>query len=277
MHFIQLGDYDKYEKIVYPAGEYQVRIKGYEGQIDRTNGFLEIEARISDMAQLIELGLLISAAETCFYPITVTLPYLPFGRADRRFTPHDCDGLAFLSRYLFNCTTNLKVRSFDTHSVTADTLGFDYMPPDDYLASIKATLGDDTILLCPDLGAANRYSGIGVKFKTTYFCSKKRDPITGKLLGFDVPVEIKENGPILLFDDICDGGGTFIGITEKLREAGIKNDLHLGVSHGIFSNGLDCLFQHFKTVHTTNSRTPSLSVLISDELHLYDYRTGRPL
>ena len=49
-------------------------------------------------------------------------------------------------------------------------------------------------------------------------------------------VDIKDQ-TILIVDDLCDGGMTFIKSAERLYELEAK-EVHLYVSHGIFSKGL---------------------------------------
>jgi phosphoribosylpyrophosphate synthetase len=58
---------------------------------------------------------------------------------------------------------------------------------------------------------------------------------------------------IILIDDICVGGGTFIGLAKLLKERNIGN-LYLAVSHITIEKPNPELWQHFKTVYTTNSR-----------------------
>jgi len=53
-------------------------------------------------------------------------------------------------------------------------------------------------------------------------------------------------------DDICDGGGTFLGLATALKEKN-AGKLSLIVSHGIFSKGFEELNKSFDTVFTTNS------------------------
>ena len=82
-------------------------------------------------------------------------------------------------------------------------------------------------------------------------CSKNRDVKTGKLTGFSVYTDDLNGKDCLIVDDICDGGGTFIGLAEKLKNKN-SGKLYLAVSHGIFSNGftnLDC----FERIFTTDS------------------------
>jgi len=57
----------------------------------------------------------------------------------------------------------------------------------------------------------------------------------------------------IIVDDICDGGGTFIGLAEELRRRNAAS-LYLYVTHGIFSKDADVkLLDHFAKVYTTNS------------------------
>jgi ribose-phosphate pyrophosphokinase len=58
------------------------------------------------------------------------------------------------------------------------------------------------------------------------------------------------NSAVLIVDDICDGGGTFIGIAKALPKDVKK---YLYVTHGIFSKGLRELTGHFEHIYTTNS------------------------
>lgn len=62
--------------------------------------------------------------------------------------------------------------------------------------------------------------------------------------------------PIVIMDDLCDGGATFIACAEYLRDSGIvasDRKLYLFVHHGLFSKGFDVLFKHFDRIYTTNS------------------------
>jgi ribose-phosphate pyrophosphokinase len=82
-------------------------------------------------------------------------------------------------------------------------------------------------------------------------CEKVRDPGTGKLSGFSLVA-----GPDLLgahciiFDDICDGGGTFAGVSTLLKDAG-ASWVGLAVTHGIFSKGFH--IPGIDYIWTTNS------------------------
>jgi ribose-phosphate pyrophosphokinase len=52
---------------------------------------------------------------------------------------------------------------------------------------------------------------------------------------------------VLIIDDICDGGKTFLELGKKLKELGAKSVL-LHVTHGIFSKGRDAMFPYVDVV-----------------------------
>ena len=85
------------------------------------------------------------------------------------------------------------------------------------------------------------------------YCDKTRDVATGKIDGFEVySGQLDNTKPCIIVDDICDGGGTFIGLAKQLNLKG-GGDLYLAVSHGIFSNGLQTLNDYCKRIYTTDS------------------------
>ena len=61
---------------------------------------------------------------------------------------------------------------------------------------------------------------------------------------------------MIIIDDICDGGATFINIAKELRKPGYMykdNKIYLIVTHGIFSKGTTKLSQYFDGIYCTNS------------------------
>lgn len=110
----------------------------------------------------------------------------------------------------------------------------------------------DAVVVLPDNGALNRYQIHG---RYPYIvCNKERDAETGKLLSFSVNVgetECKDKDLVLL-DDLCDGGGTFIGLALKLRELAPKS-LSLLVTHAIQLDGIRKVAEAYDNVYITNS------------------------
>jgi ribose-phosphate pyrophosphokinase len=109
-------------------------------------------------------------------------------------------------------------------------------------------------IIAPDKGAHDRANGVAEAFGIPlYTAEKSRDFETGKLSGFSI--DLPDTGHFLIVDDICDGGGTFLGLAAVVPEA-VKLDLY--VSHGIFSkNALLNLSLKFNRIFTTNSYAPN--------------------
>jgi ribose-phosphate pyrophosphokinase len=111
-------------------------------------------------------------------------------------------------------------------------------------------------LVSPDAGAtkktlkvAQHYEGLKV-----INCDKIRDTMTGEITGTYVNwgFSMKEMR-LLIVDDICDGGMTFIKIAEAVQKFKPKS-IDLYVTHGIFSKGLEPLLDAgIRRVYTTDS------------------------
>lgn len=120
-------------------------------------------------------------------------------------------------------------------------------------------------VLFPDDGARKRYTIDPAVFRCNmdhidvdvFNCSKKRNPVTGAMEGFEVPL-LPEGQPAIIIDDICDGGATFVGIAKAVRAQYVDNvnyppPLGLYVTHGIFSKGFGDLNEYFNHIYTTDS------------------------
>lgn len=59
--------------------------------------------------------------------------------------------------------------------------------------------------------------------------------------------------PILICDDLCDGGKTFIEIAKFMKSNFPARKLFLYVIHGIFSKGFSELLEYYEYIFTTNS------------------------
>lgn len=244
----------KYESFKYPAGETQVRIQESEFRAIREATKLIVKAKITSGDGLIELALLTDAIRKYadgFAEQILILPYLPYSRADRRFVEGDCFGLKVLGGFLDRLNYD-RVSTYDAHNPAmaakyiANFHNISMLPIIDLVNNDY--LPKDTAILLPDEGA-KRY-GLE-KYFDVYYATKERDPKTGKLSGFKVPNIIADS--VLIVDDICDGGGTFIGLSQELQGIVQPYDLYLYVTHGIFSNGYGELDKHFTKIFTTDS------------------------
>lgn len=108
----------------------------------------------------------------------------------------------------------------------------------------------DSYTLClPDKGAYLRYGGNGILLEKVRDLNDK-----GRLLKIDlaeVPDEI--NDKILVLDDLCDAGGTFILTAGLLREKFPNKQLDIFVSHMVNPKGIANLSVNYDNVYFTNS------------------------
>ncbi len=109
-------------------------------------------------------------------------------------------------------------------------------------------------VVSPDGGAEKRTGAVARKLGVPMVHAwKSRDVTTGKISGFglehaaDVPV----GSLALVVDDICDGGGTFLGLADCLDAAGLK--AHLWTTHGLYTQGTSELLKRYGHLYCTDS------------------------
>lgn len=100
----------------------------------------------------------------------------------------------------------------------------------------------------PDEGAARRYS-----IKNGILCGKERDVETGKLKKFFIKSSPVIASRIVVYDDLCDGGGTFIGIAELLKKEYNPKELVLVVTHAVQMAGIKRVAEVYDKVYISNS------------------------
>lgn len=180
----------------------------------------------------------------------LVLPYVPGARQDRINRSGDVLFTIGFVADIINMNDFNSVKVFDPHSSATPRL-INNVKVFDVDAILNTFWRGYSGIIAPDKGAKDRAEKAGsVMGLPVIYGSKTRDVSTGRLSGFDVEVEAGSH--YLVVDDICDGGGTFLGLGEKIREQGAFADLY--VSHGIFSRGTDELKKIYKNIYTTNSR-----------------------
>ena len=187
--------------------------------------------------------------------LALILPYIPHARQDRVKNSDDVFTLKYFCEVI-NSLNFSKVVVRDAHSnVALALLNRVYQEPiDTYIYEVLKDMNQNTILFFPDEGAMKRYSNY---FHIPYaFGMKKRNWETGKIEGLDViNKEIVKDKNILIIDDICSRGGTFLYSAKALKEAGAK-DIYLYITHaentmveGEMYNDSNLI----KHIYTTNS------------------------
>lgn len=106
------------------------------------------------------------------------------------------------------------------------------------------------LVIFPDESAQRRFPWIK---KESVTCKKVRDQVTGDIVDHSIPKDAVGAKNVLVLDDLCDAGRTFIDVALTL-DRDSKTDKHLFIYHGVFSNNaLSRLLEFYSTITVTNS------------------------
>ncbi len=205
-----------------------------------------------------DLGLLLVATDALkrsgVENIEAFIPYFPGARQDRIMTKGEALTVKVYAD-IINAQAYKKVYVFDPHSeVTSALVNNIRVFDNSHLAEMILKDIENYHLIIPDAGAAKKALKLAQRLgsQSVIKCDKEREVSTGKLSEFSVYHDDLKGNDCYIVDDICDGGGTFIGLAKALKEKN-AGKLYLVVSHGIFSDGLEKLSRYFELIHTTNS------------------------
>lgn len=214
---------------------------------------VDITAHMQSSDDIMTLILLVDAIrrENPVAEINLFMPYVPYARQDRV-----CNRGESLSITVFaNLINSLKldrVTILDPHSAVTAALFHRLwvIEQTEIFSKLRSHWGDIWVV-APDLGASKKAEQFAqyVGAAGVVQCTKVRNLKTGKLSGFSCLGDVTEKN-LFIIDDICDGGGTFVGVREVLSGAA---RVELAVTHGIFSKGVSAVETHFDAVYTTNS------------------------
>lgn len=230
----------------FPAGEQHIVDKAVSGEAPKY-----LVVRGTDMNEYAAAAMWIDLQHRKGFEVTAVIPYLPGARADR--------GQPLGARVyanLINAMQADRVIAFDVHSPVMAGM-VDRLQVVDPAHAVRRTvctrMGDTSFagVIAPDAGAVDRASRAAAGMHLPLFKAEKhRDFRTGKLSGFSCE-PLPARGRLLVVDDICDGGGTFMGLAEA---TGLSRDrLALWVSHGIFSGRAGQLTSAYGQIFTTDS------------------------
>jgi ribose-phosphate pyrophosphokinase len=190
------------------------------------------------------------------------IPCIPGARQDRIKWEGD---MLFTIKYVARAINDQnfdKVTTIDPHSMATTAL-IDRLHVYDQNHIFGRLMAYDTApwngVISPDQGAVKRAEAFSEVTKhwnrlehgiPVFTASKHRDPATNKLSGFSVD-GLEAGKHYLVVDDLCDAGGTFLGLAEKIHEAGATADLF--VTHGLFTKGTEQLAKSFQRIYATDS------------------------
>lgn len=245
----------------FPAGESHVSLSVNLAESTR------IKASLNSGDRIMELLLTVDAIRR-LQPntkIDLTIPYFPYARQDRV-----CNrGEALSVKVMADLINNLKcdrVTIVDPHSEVTPALlnncqvvtQVDILSQSELVSRIKE---ENWALIAPDAGAEKKIHEVAKSIANedftpdVFFAGKVRDTRTGKITATTFQGDVPER-KVLIIDDICDGGRTFIELAKVLQNQGVQ-EIYLYVTHGIFSKGLDILKPYFQQIYCYHTMLPS--------------------
>lgn len=260
----------KFEISKFPDGQRSIQILGFRdrGDLNLTGEYVEIKSRLNSFIDL-EIIICATAAVRNLGAAKVFLyvPYFLGARSDRKFTEGGINYLKDVICPIINAQNFSGVRILDPHSDVLEAC-LNNFQKDDNVKLVRFALSelyqpntpDEFCLVSPDAGALKKVHKIAEKIGYNgeiVVCSKHRGN-DGKLSNTVVPLNIKGKKKfkkdLIIIDDICDGGRTFINIAEEVRKNPLfEGKIYLIVTHGIFSSGFRNLCSHFDGIFCTNS------------------------
>lgn len=259
----------KFEVSKFPDGQQNVSIKPWGQWLNCENDGVEIKSRLNNF---MDLELIICATKSLrelgVKDIHLYTPYFMGARSDRKFSVGSNNYLKDVICPIINSLKFESVTVLDPHSNVLEACLNNFKSIDN-TELVKFFIRDKelknnwelmttSILVSPDAGASHKIYKLADKIgyeEEIITCSKERD-VDGKLTKVVVPIKFEHiTKDLIIIDDICDGGTTFINISTKIMIKYNKKTpkIYLIVTHGIFSKGISKLNNYFDGIYCTNS------------------------
>ena len=229
---------EAFDRFRYPAGESHIRLHD-DVDISELRVIEATATNFDDLAQIVTADRILRRNQK---QVRWFVPYFPFARHDRRNDAGD----GFELKLALEMVAEIDIVIADPHSDVAGQL-----PHIGQAVAVSAfrehgVFAADPVVVIPDAGAAKKAYEWAAG-ATIVQASKHRDAATGKLSGFAIPEHDLGGRPCIIVDDICDGGGTFLGLAAELAKAN-AGPLTLAVTHGLFTKGTDTLLESFDSL-----------------------------
>lgn len=197
--------------------------------------FANIVWEFENEAEVIHLAQLKTLLDRYNFTTCLRLPYLPYGRQDKFVSNESAFALCTFAKMLNDMGFD-EVIINDPHSQVA--IDLIHRSTAEHNDIRRALIETGAHVVCyPDAGALEKYTKI---YDCEYVSGEKvRDQLTGNILSYKLNGKVMARS-VLIVDDICDGGATFIYLAKALLDAGAKK-VNLFVSHGLFTKGTKIL------------------------------------
>ena len=243
-----------YKITKFPAGEIQVKL---DTPFDKIAGkYVIIQGSILSSDHIMELLQLVEAVKLACYDsvIHLVMPYCAYSRQDRICNVGESFSLKVFVQLINSCNF-ASVTTWDNHSDVSTALinNCINVHSKHFISKIEHTYD---YFISPDAGSNKKVFSCSQTFNTPMIrADKTRDVTTGKITDTQIfaTAEQLANKTVLIIDDICQGGRTFIQLAETIKTLQPSCTIHLYVTHGFFDVGLSYLSTHIGHIYTTSS------------------------
>ena len=248
------------EFLNFPAGE--THLKNYN--VSDVTTHIDIKLDFENNGDMINLLHFDQLAQINGLRYNLICPYFPAGRQDR--IENKSESFSLLSYVaVIKALGNMdKLEIADPHSDVLPAvlpLNTEILYQHDILYDLLSktliSKHDSIVLVAPDKGASKKIlknatflNQMGYNVIDILQADKIRDYESGQIVKTSVEQkEITSHTHLIVVDDICDGGRTFVELGKVLNQQYPDNSLKLFVSHGIFSKGLSELQQYYDQIN----------------------------
>lgn len=247
----------EYSVFKFPAGEVQVTLTSI---LVPSGCELTITGSVTSSDNIMELLMVVDALRRDgFDDLYLIMPYCAYSRQDRVCNRGESFSLKVFTNLINSCEFK-GIITYDNHSDVTTAL-LDNCSD----APVHMILQDQDVLdvtkydavVSPDAGANKKVFKCAQMFNVPMIrADKVRNTRTGAIMGTDVYVQAEDikDTRILIIDDICEGGRTFIELAKALKTIEPTVTIDLFVTHGFFSKGMEGLQEAgISQLYTTDS------------------------
>ncbi len=245
--FNNFGEELEVRHSTFPAGEVYVKIV----DTSKITNSMTVGLYDASSDSIMRAIMLASACDSSYLILNTT--YMPYSRQDRVCSEGETDSFfefQFILGEFFDEIVTVDLHNPLVASSTTTNLKPDYSK----LLSVRhkeaiTTIVDSySLVVAPDKGAIKRASDFAIEFDCEVTSMSKTRTTSCITQSVDEPEVMVKATNIIIVDDICDGGATFLAAAMEIRKYNKQANLYLIVSHGIFSAGTERLLEMFEDV-----------------------------
>lgn len=252
LNLVDLSKSDfKYSIYNYPDSEKHIVLHGTDWNKYKSINVVTRISSMDDLFVLLQINQILQHESVTINILTIL--YLLGARCDRRFSLGEAID-ANIIQSLIGHNSAEYILFLDPHSINKKN--FDFISDEKIGARYNLILSKLDLYeynICyPDEGAAKRYS-LKLRPHSAHIIVEKHRKPDGISISLTELVSLDTDRPILVIDDLCDGGGTFAALANELDDKYPDFKREIWVTHAIQKSGIELLASKYNKVYITNS------------------------